>query len=316
MDDIFLLFKSPDHIHLFQVYMNQQHPSMEFTSECEENGSLSFLDVLVSSENGKFVTNLYRKPTFSGVFSNFSSFIPDAYKFGLVYCLLFRCYHLCSTNAMFHMEVLSLKSILMKNGYTLSFIDCCVRKFLNSVYRPKGPRAQVAEKKNVFLVLPFMGATSVTIRNRIVKMCRKYLPQVDCKVIFKPSVRVCNFFPFKDKIPKSLKSCVLYNFQCSACNSSYYGKSIRHLKTRACEHLGISECTGKFSSTSSVCNSAVWDHITAGPLDCFSQASLDSFSVLASATCDFHLKIKESLLIQCDKPNLNVNVASLPLKLF
>ena len=31
---------------------------------------------------------MYRKPTFSGDFTNFKSFLPTGYKFGLVYTLL------------------------------------------------------------------------------------------------------------------------------------------------------------------------------------------------------------------------------------
>ena len=51
---------------------------------------MPFLDVNAFSENGKFVTNVYRKETFTGVYTNFSSFIPLEHKFGLVYTLLHR----------------------------------------------------------------------------------------------------------------------------------------------------------------------------------------------------------------------------------
>ena len=33
----------------------------------------------------KFTTTVYRKPTFSGVYSNCESFLPSVYKFGMVY---------------------------------------------------------------------------------------------------------------------------------------------------------------------------------------------------------------------------------------
>ena len=49
----------------------------KLTSEIEENGSLSFLDIKIGRENNTFVTSVYRKPTFSGAFTNFESFIPD-----------------------------------------------------------------------------------------------------------------------------------------------------------------------------------------------------------------------------------------------
>ena len=35
-------------------------------------------------ENEKFATNVYRKKTFSGLYTNFKSFIPETYKIGLV----------------------------------------------------------------------------------------------------------------------------------------------------------------------------------------------------------------------------------------
>ena len=44
--------------------------------------------------------------------------------------------------------------------------------------------------------------------------------------------------------------------------------------------------------------------------------SFDDFKVLASSNFEFHLKIKESLLISRDQPVLNKNEASLPLHLF
>ena len=41
---------------------------MSFSNEVERDGKLSFLDVNVFGEEGQFVTNVYRKPTFSGAF--------------------------------------------------------------------------------------------------------------------------------------------------------------------------------------------------------------------------------------------------------
>ena len=49
----------------------------KFTSVIEENSSLSFLDIKISCEKDTFVTSFYCKLTFSGVFTNFESFIPD-----------------------------------------------------------------------------------------------------------------------------------------------------------------------------------------------------------------------------------------------
>ena len=53
-------------------------------SEIEENGLLSFLDITISYESNKFVTLVYRRPTFCGVFTNFGSYIPDMHKHELI----------------------------------------------------------------------------------------------------------------------------------------------------------------------------------------------------------------------------------------
>ena len=89
-DDIFVLFRSSDHLEKFTNYSDSKHKNIKFTYDKENNNSLPFLDILISrSENG-FKTSIYHKPTFSGVYSNFNSFIYNQYKIGLIFTLLFR----------------------------------------------------------------------------------------------------------------------------------------------------------------------------------------------------------------------------------
>ena len=82
IDDIFALFSSPDHADKFREYLSSKHPNIEFSIEKEQDGCLPFLDVNIFRENDKFATNVYRKKTFSGVYTNFKSFIPETYKIG------------------------------------------------------------------------------------------------------------------------------------------------------------------------------------------------------------------------------------------
>ena len=46
---------------------------------------MPLLDVNLFRWNGKFVTNVYRQELFTGVYTNFSSFVPLEHKFRLVY---------------------------------------------------------------------------------------------------------------------------------------------------------------------------------------------------------------------------------------
>ena len=96
VDDIFILFESAENLSKFQTYLNTCHPNMSFSFEEETNGKLAFLDVEVSQQQGQFVTTVYRKPTFSGVYTHFDSFLPPTYKVCMIYTLAYRCFKICS----------------------------------------------------------------------------------------------------------------------------------------------------------------------------------------------------------------------------
>ena len=86
--DTFLLFSSESHVKKLYRYLNTRHDNISFTYECETDDPLAFLDVLVSREVSQLVTSLYRKHTFSGLYTNFNSFIAGKYKTGLLLILI------------------------------------------------------------------------------------------------------------------------------------------------------------------------------------------------------------------------------------
>ena len=126
VDDIFVLFRSKEHVSLFKDYLSSRHPNINFSSEEESQNKLPFLDVSVERVNGHFATSVYRKPTFSGLYTNFVSFIPISYKIGLVSTLIFRCFSICSDMSRFHEELVKLKEIFKKNGYPQSLVEKCI----------------------------------------------------------------------------------------------------------------------------------------------------------------------------------------------
>ena len=70
VDDIFAMFRWQSHLNDFVNYINTTHTNIRFTSEFEENYSFSFLDVKITRRNNQLVTSVFRKTTFSGVFTN------------------------------------------------------------------------------------------------------------------------------------------------------------------------------------------------------------------------------------------------------
>ena len=87
---------------------------MYFSLEQKLHGKLSFLDEEVSRQQGKFVTTVYKKPTFSGVYTHFDSFLPTVYKVGTIYTLACRCLKICSDWTKFHEEINFLTHVFLK----------------------------------------------------------------------------------------------------------------------------------------------------------------------------------------------------------
>ena len=110
---------------------------MSFFMKTEKESKLSFLDVEIVREEGKFTITIYPKPTFGGVCSNCESFLSSVYKFDMVYNLVHRCFGICSSWTQFHSELTFLKGIFQKNGYPGNFIDKCFKKFLNNIHLVK-----------------------------------------------------------------------------------------------------------------------------------------------------------------------------------
>ena len=118
-----------------------------------------------------------------------------------------------------------------------------------------------------------------------------------------------SFFKLKEAIPLYLRSHLIYKFQCSNCNITYYGETERHLKVRAGEHISTSPLMGKRVSKNK--KSSIKDHcLLSGHV-----FSFHDFIVLNYGSHKFKRLIKESLVVTKDKPLLNKQL-ELTLELF
>ena len=193
------------------------------------------------------ILSIYHKITFSGVFTNFESFILVSYKSNLIFTLLFRAFKLCSSFELFHQEILNLKDIFKRNGYPYNFIDVCIKRFLNKIFRDKKLYA-LAPKKELVCVLPFIGKKSLQLRSKLVKSVQNNLSFCHLKIVFQSPRKLCTLFRFKDTFNKKIRSDLVYCYSC---------KSYRHFFTRAAVHMGTSNLTGK--RVKNVKDSAVCD---------------------------------------------------------
>ena len=73
VNDIFATMKTPNNENIILDFLNKQHPNIKFTIEKEVKNSLPFLDTRVIKNVDKYVTTIYHKKKFTGVYLNWKS---------------------------------------------------------------------------------------------------------------------------------------------------------------------------------------------------------------------------------------------------
>lgn len=96
VDDILARMNSREEADEIIRFLNEQHPNIKFTDEYERNNKLAFLDTCVKRVNVSYVTTIYHKKTFTGVYLNWTSLTSKKYKTGLIRCLLNRILKICA----------------------------------------------------------------------------------------------------------------------------------------------------------------------------------------------------------------------------
>ena len=109
---------------------------------------------------------------------------------------------------------------------------------INSILPTKKKKNyQTVEKKQLLIILPFLGHLYFETRNRLKNCIRNQLPSCSLSIAFQSKTRLSIIFKFKESIPKYLCSCLIYKVLCSWCNATYYGE---FKETVLCTSLGTS----------------------------------------------------------------------------
>jgi len=239
VDDTFLLFRQEGHAKLFLEYLNQKHQNINFTMESEQDGKLPFLDTIVFRENNRFQTAVFRKPTFTGLGTSFFSYCSQLFKINSLKTLLHRAYKVSSNFSVLHIELEFLKSFFTSNGYPIRLIERHINQFLSNSIQPPPPVATVSQYSSEFYFrLPYFGHQSEKLKLELTNILAKFYPNIKFNFILTNNFKISSFFSYKDKLPKALRSSLVYNFSCAQCASVYVGSTVRTLETRVGEHAG------------------------------------------------------------------------------
>ena len=226
VDDIFSHFINRDKSVIFFERLNSLHPTLCFTVEGEEDGSLPFLDVRVTRADVGLLTSMYRKPTFTGLYTPWDSYSPTRYKMNLVRTLTNRIVRICSPSVV-DKELVTLCDIFLKNGYPGHILDRLIT--LDSPKRPIGPK-----RCPLIIHLPWLGRQTEQLVKRMNNAIRlTYFAGEVCPVYHSSK----SFGLPKDVLPSPSQSNLVYLFECRHCASRYVGKTSQRLGDRIKQHV-------------------------------------------------------------------------------
>ena len=231
-DTITIIHK--DHIDSFTNHINSIHPSIKFTTEHEHNHTLAMLDTLISrKQDGSLSFSIYRKPTHTDHYLQFSSHQPTEHKLGVIRTLTHRANTLVTEEEEKQKEVLHLKKVLSISGYPKWAWDLPGSTKITPHPRTKDP----ARRPKGHVTIPYVGGVS----EALVRKMRK--AGVTAHVRPQNTIRSHLVRP-KDK-EDNIKRCgVVYSITCEDCDTEYIGETERALNKRLSEHRRESSPVG------------------------------------------------------------------------
>ena len=78
-----------------------------------------------------------------------------------------------------------------------------MKQFFQKLYLTKAIQDTV-NKKQLLIVLPFLGAQSFLVRKRLQSCVRNPIPYCSLRIVFQSKTRLSSLFLFKDIIPKEI----------------------------------------------------------------------------------------------------------------
>ena len=294
VDDTFVLCNERASTRQILKQLNQCHPAIKFTVEEEVNDALSFLDVSVlRNRNDIATTRLHFKPTWSGQYINFYSFVPMTVKRNLVSNLANRVCMISNTEFK-RADWDIIAKALSSNGYPKSFIEH------NSKVWPRNPmnETDAEEPRKVLLRLQFRGeAAAQLLKRRIERTLHTNCHNVKLRPVFTSRTLIPT--QTKDLLPVMSTPNVVYQFTCNICQKRYIGVTARRMLERVKEHIP----KWIMRQLDGIPRSSVAEHIVSEGHWCDRDSS---FEIIHKARHRNMLKYVEAVAIKQLKPELNI----------
>ena len=227
MDDVFLLWQTEENFEAMVTQVNNLSTSIKFTTEWEQAGKLSFLDVNVHRLSSGFAFSIYRKPTHSGQYLHYYSCHTDKMKKSTLFSTILRAYRLADPIYLDE-EIKYIFDAFSKLGYPhkeIMEVHSNVRqKFYNSPVTREPP--------------PSCSTVRLPQNDFTTNYAKPALRTNNIRVVH-PSVNSIGSKLVKHRPPQSSSKnerAGVYVIPCKDCADSYIGQTGKTLSTRLGQH--------------------------------------------------------------------------------
>lgn len=172
-----------------------------------------------------FITSWYQKEIASGRYLHFEGHNSMTHKRNVATAITDRA--IAFTDPVDRPKSLSkVNELLAENGYPKPFVSEIIKNRVDRFYN--GKQTDVKQKKR-YIASPYVPGLS----ERLKKVLNEYNLTLSCKTTNKIGDL---YTKTKYKVPKQLKSKVVYQVNCNICNATYVGITKQKLKDRMSKH--------------------------------------------------------------------------------
>ena len=248
-----------DEINDFHDHFNRQNADIQFTKEIEENGKIPFLDCLVTWDNNRLSTTIYRKLRHTERLLDQSSYNPTSHKATTIRTLTRQAQLVCDSPESLQDQTYYLNNVFSESNYKTNFVGRNTHNNTDS-----NTQTSVNSGPVTTGTISYIRGTSETIA--------RILQPYNIRVAHKPITTLRRLLTnVKDKDKPDDRQGAVYKIKCCNCQATYIGETGRHLSPRLTKHK-------RATRNGDVNNHIAEHHLqTSHQIDCFS-ATFISYS--------------------------------------
>ena len=235
VDDTLLVMK-PENVSQVHKALNKFDNNLRFTVHMFQNETPHFLDLELSPD----VITIFRKDTNTGLYVNFTSFVPWIYPTSWIRSLVTRASRISSTNKL-PSEINIIKRFASRNDFPKLVVHSIINKTLNtpSITTDSNDTNETNNGVTIYFRVSYYGDRGCSLikscSRKIKSNCKKEQP-INFRVLYEVT-KIDFFCSIKDKTPTLNQSYVVYEFVCPRCSANYAEKTEGTLSERNVGHV-------------------------------------------------------------------------------